>query len=61
MDNQAAASALRAFPRQALHAWQTTFLHPQSGKRLTIVAPLPADLAALLHSLTLDKWQAERR
>ncbi|MEM6776022.1 MAG: RluA family pseudouridine synthase [Planctomycetota bacterium] len=30
--------------RQALHAHQLTFTHPQSGKRLTLTAPLPPDL-----------------
>lgn len=34
--------------RQALHAWQLWVPHPSSGARLHFVAPLPADLAALL-------------
>jgi len=42
------AAALRAFPRQALHASQVAFVHPVSGKRVEITAPLPADFAALL-------------
>jgi 23S rRNA pseudouridine1911/1915/1917 synthase len=33
-------------PRQALHAWRVTFPHPESGTRVTIVAPVPDDLAA---------------
>ena len=31
--------------RQALHARQLSFLHPQTGAALSFVAPLPADLA----------------
>jgi 23S rRNA pseudouridine1911/1915/1917 synthase len=40
--------ALRAFPRQALHAEQIRFQHPDSGAGLTFTAPLPADMATLL-------------
>src|SRR5215470_10939577 len=47
----ALAQALRAFPRQALHAEQIRFQHPESGEWLTFTAPLPADIAALLAHL----------
>lgn len=41
--------------RQALHAMRLTFRHPQSGKEMTIEAPLPADMQATLDYLeTLD-------
>jgi 23S rRNA pseudouridine1911/1915/1917 synthase len=40
-----------AFPRQALHACRLTIDHPSAGRRLTIEAPLPADLATLLGRL----------
>jgi 23S rRNA pseudouridine1911/1915/1917 synthase len=40
--------ACEAFPRQALHAWRVQLAHPESGARLSIVAPPPADLQALL-------------
>lgn len=43
----------RAFPRQALHAWRIAFRHPTSGKELSIVAPLPADMRELLAGLAL--------
>jgi len=33
--------------RQALHAERITFRHPRTGERLSFVAPLPEDLAAL--------------
>jgi 23S rRNA pseudouridine1911/1915/1917 synthase len=34
--------------RQALHAWRVTFPHPASTQMVTVEAPLPADMAALL-------------
>lgn len=39
--------ALRAFPRQALHAWRLTFPHPATGVSVCIEAPIPDDLRAL--------------
>ena len=39
---------LRAFPRQALHAEEIRFQHPESGEWCTFTAPLPADMATLL-------------
>jgi 23S rRNA pseudouridine1911/1915/1917 synthase len=44
----ALASALRAFPRQALHAWRLAFVHPMTQQRLEIEAPLPSDIERLL-------------
>ena len=40
-------------PRHALHSWQTTFPHPMPGEEMTVTAPLPADMTALLASLGL--------
>jgi 23S rRNA pseudouridine1911/1915/1917 synthase len=40
-----------AFPRQALHAARLGFTHPISGRRLSLEAPLPADLSDLLSRL----------
>jgi 23S rRNA pseudouridine1911/1915/1917 synthase len=45
----ALAAALRAFPRQALHAARVSMRHPATGERLTIQAPLPADMRELIH------------
>lgn len=42
------AAALRTFPRQALHAWRLAFVHPISQAQITISAPLPQDMDALL-------------
>jgi 23S rRNA pseudouridine1911/1915/1917 synthase len=41
-------AAVRAFPRQALHAAVLGFKHPVSGKELRFESPLPADMEALL-------------
>jgi 23S rRNA pseudouridine1911/1915/1917 synthase len=48
----------RAFPRQALHAWQLALRHPTSGKELVIVAPLPADMRDLLVGLEMPNMIA---
>jgi 23S rRNA pseudouridine1911/1915/1917 synthase len=45
----ALAAALRTFPRQALHAARVSMRHPATGERLTIQAPLPADMRELIH------------
>ena len=34
--------------RHALHAWELTFPHPESGERITLKAPLPDDMRALI-------------
>jgi 23S rRNA pseudouridine1911/1915/1917 synthase len=39
---------VRRFPRQALHAWLLTLPHPATGQELSIEAPVPADLRALI-------------
>ena len=36
------------FPRQALHAWRVGLIHPITGARLEIEAPVPDDLEELL-------------
>jgi 23S rRNA pseudouridine1911/1915/1917 synthase len=42
------AAALRAFPRQALHAWRLAFAHPVTERRVLVEAPLPRDFQELL-------------
>ncbi len=45
-------------PRQALHAWRLTFPHPSNDRPMTVTAPLPHDLQALLPLFpTLDPNQ----
>jgi 23S rRNA pseudouridine1911/1915/1917 synthase len=42
------AALCRDLPRQALHAFRLSFVHPATGAPLEIAAPVPADLEALL-------------
>ena len=46
------------FARQALHAAQITFVHPVTLETMTIVAPLPPDLAGLIERLRGTSGQA---
>lgn len=36
---------------QALHAWRLSFLHPTTGERLSLEAPLPLEMSRLLEHL----------
>jgi 23S rRNA pseudouridine1911/1915/1917 synthase len=53
VDDPALAAALERFPRQALHAWRVVFLHPTTGRRTVIDAPLPSDFEELLRNCRL--------
>ncbi len=44
--------ALSTFTRQALHARELAFMHPESGETMTFSAPLPSDLTDLIHCLS---------
>ena len=44
-------TALRGFPRQALHAQRLTLEHPASGDILEFETDLPADIQTLLSVL----------
>lgn len=49
-----------AFPRQALHAAEITFLHPRTGKRMNFTAPMPEDIAELVarvRTAMTKNWQ----
>ncbi|MBC7512829.1 MAG: RluA family pseudouridine synthase [Herminiimonas sp.] len=48
---QKAEGARIAFKRMFLHAHQITFTHPESGKAVTLNAPLPAECERFLQSL----------
>jgi 23S rRNA pseudouridine1911/1915/1917 synthase len=50
----AAVAALRSFKRQALHAERIEFAQPSRGEKITVQAPRPADLDALLQALRQD-------
>jgi 23S rRNA pseudouridine1911/1915/1917 synthase len=53
-------AALRAFPRQALHAAQLKLQHPRSGRTVEWRAPLPEDFRGLLEALRRDTAAATR-
>jgi 23S rRNA pseudouridine1911/1915/1917 synthase len=48
------ATALEAFPRQALHAWQVSFTHPMTAGRITVEAPVPDDMRELMRTCCLE-------
>jgi 23S rRNA pseudouridine1911/1915/1917 synthase len=52
---EALRTALRGFPRQALHAARLQFAHPVTGKPLECRSVLPADMRALLETLASDE------
>ena len=43
----AARARIKAFDRQALHAWRLFFAHPATGEPMQFTAPLPEDMAGL--------------
>jgi len=49
------AAALRAFPRQALHAALLELTQPATGRRLKWEAPPPEDMQRLLEALGKDR------
>jgi 23S rRNA pseudouridine1911/1915/1917 synthase len=40
--------AVMALDRQMLHAWRLSFVHPVTGARMTVEAPLPSDMTGML-------------
>lgn len=50
--------AVQRLSRPFLHAERLAFTHPRTGERLTFVAPLPADLEAVLRDVTPAEMQA---
>jgi 23S rRNA pseudouridine955/2504/2580 synthase len=48
---QKATETRGALRRMFLHAWQITFQHPETGKPMTLQAPLPAECERFLVSL----------
>lgn len=47
-DRRLAMAALEIMPRQALHAQTLEFIHPASGKKITLFSNLPDDFKTLL-------------
>ena len=44
--------AIQNFPRQALHAYQLGFVHPENGEDIEVTAPLPEDIIQLAEILS---------
>jgi len=55
------AETLRAFGRQALHAWRLSFVHPITVKPTIVEAPLPEDMRALLRALNFSIPPCDQR
>jgi 23S rRNA pseudouridine1911/1915/1917 synthase len=53
MHDPALREELRAFGRQALHAWRLAVRHPLTGAPLCVEAPLPPDMQRLLIAAAL--------
>ena len=51
---EALVARLQGFRRQALHAEKLSFAHPASGETVTVSAPMPADMQALVLDLRED-------
>lgn len=50
------AALLKAFPRQALHAWRLALTHPATRGPLVIEAPLPDEMTMLLKASKLNEF-----
>lgn len=48
-------TAWQRFPRQALHAWQLSFAHPETGAAVEASAPVPDDMQQLIDILSRDE------
>jgi 23S rRNA pseudouridine1911/1915/1917 synthase len=57
--SQETLDCIRAFKRQALHAEQLCFLHPESDSEMTFTAPWPVDFAELVDVLRQDAVDRE--
>jgi len=45
---------LSKFPRQALHAFSLSFLHPVTKEVITFTSPLPLDMIELIDLLKVN-------
>jgi 23S rRNA pseudouridine1911/1915/1917 synthase len=46
-----AAELLKGIDRQALHAWKLSLVHPITGRRMSLTAPMPEDIKNILSSV----------
>jgi 23S rRNA pseudouridine1911/1915/1917 synthase len=56
LDDPTVDRAVRAFSRQALHAWRLRFRHPRSGQQMAFAAPPADDMGRLLRIAGLSGW-----
>lgn len=56
LDDPIVDRAVRAFSRQALHAWRLGFRHPRSGQQMAFAAPPADDMSRLLGVAGLRGW-----
>ncbi|MBN1364671.1 MAG: RluA family pseudouridine synthase [Syntrophaceae bacterium] len=54
-------SKLKAFNRQALHATQLSFIHPQKGERMVFTSDMPQDMIDLCAQLRLSIKQVDSK
>ena len=54
------APAVKAITRQMLHAWRLRLVHPATKKEMLFEAPVPADMAQLIHRLKSVKCLKQR-
>jgi 23S rRNA pseudouridine1911/1915/1917 synthase len=47
-------NCITAFPRQALHAWRLTLIHPDDETEMSWEAPLPEDMCFLLKEIEVS-------
>ncbi|MFZ2397079.1 MAG: RluA family pseudouridine synthase [Smithella sp.] len=52
-------ATIKAFNRQALHAAQLSFIHPQKGERVVFTADMPQDMTGLCAQLRLSVNQID--
>lgn len=43
--------AIKAFPRQALHAYELGFVHPTTGEDINVTTDIPEDMVSLINML----------
>lgn len=51
LDNETG-EIVKAFTRQALHAYELGFIHPKTGEPIQVQAPLPEDMQTLIMALS---------
>jgi len=53
-DKRYGGAAGRAHTRLALHAWKLEFVHPLSDEKISVISPIPEDLARMMRKVGVD-------